>query len=51
MTPFMQRVAELVGAIPTEDGAADLTTTTATTTAGAAAPIPDRAPHRSEHVS
>jgi hydroxymethylbilane synthase len=28
-----------------EDGAADLTPT------GAAAPIPDRAPHRSEHVS
>ena len=24
MTPFMQRVAELVGAIPTEEGAADL---------------------------
>lgn len=30
-----------------EDGAADLTTPTT----GAAAPIPDRAPHRSEHVS
>ena len=29
-----------------EDGAADLTTTS-----GAAAPTPDRAPHRSEHVS